>query len=73
MTNCKDTIDINDCQKTNNLPSHPRQVLNIIDFFIFSEGQHTGCHDCPYKNFPFVHTARNELSFVFIFSPIVWN
>jgi hypothetical protein len=73
MTNCKDTIEINVCQKTANVSSHPRQLLNIIDnfFFIFSDGQHTGWHDSHYKNFPFVLTARNELSLLFILHPLV--
>lgn len=41
MTNCKDTIDINDCQKTANVPSHPSQVQNIIDFFSFFQKDNT--------------------------------
>lgn len=72
MTNCRDKIEINDWQKTANVSSHPHKLLNVIDFFyfIFSERQHTACHASPYKNFSFVHRARNELSTMFIFSPI---
>jgi len=43
MTNCKDTIEINDGQKTAtaNVSSHPSSVLNIIDFFLFFQRDKT--------------------------------